>query len=527
MFSQFSLNAKMRFVFLVCAITLAFIGGLNHYALKQVSLDYDHVAQVNLPKALLAEEMKNFSDKSLSLLLQINTPGNTEKELARLSKKMRDTMDMYDSVEKEYSQSEFASGEKEIFEKVESNWNTIQKYIEQGLPLASSANMDEKLKFGQLYQSEFKDARLKFYEEIDKMIKFQKSDAEAWVVKAKASSDQYTKLGDIVSILGFLFSLITGFLFSNSISKTLNQIASSLSQGATEVTEASSAMSGSSESLTAAVSSQAEAVQQTSAAIEELTQMATMSLENCNRSSQVSNENNNTVQDGKNAVNDMVQSVAEVFQSNEDIVKEVETSNQRIEEISKVIQKIAEKTKVINDIVFQTKLLSFNASVEAARAGENGKGFAIVAHEVGNLARMSGSSADEISAIVQTSLVQVDEIVKDTKFRISNCVDKAKDKVKLCQDAAKSCEQIFDTVVENANQVNGLIAQISKAADEQTAGIREITSAIGQINTTTSQNAKVSQSVSSSAVQLSAQAGRLEDMSKHLFITVQGQKSAA
>lgn len=505
----------------------AFIGGLSHYALNQVSADYEHVSQVNLPKALLAEEMKNFSDKSLSLLLQINTPGNTEKEVARLAKKLQDTIGLYDGVEQEYAKGAFVEGEKEIYEKVTTEWQGIRKYIEQALPFAMSANPEEKLKFGQIYQGEFKDVRLKFYEKVDALIKFQKDQADAWVAKANASSDRFSKLGGTVSALGFLFSLITGFLFSQSISNTLNAIASSLSQGATEVTEASSAMSGSSQSLSTAVSSQAEAVQQTSAAIEELTQMASMSLENCQRSSQVSNENNTTVQEGKNAVNDMVQSVADVFQSNEDIVREVETSNQKIEEISRVIQKIAEKTKVINDIVFQTKLLSFNASVEAARAGENGKGFAVVAHEVGNLARMSGTSADEISEIVQSSLQQVDEIVKDTKYRISNCVDKAKEKVKLCQDSAKSCEQIFDTVVENANQVNSLISQISKAADEQTAGIREITSAIGQINTTTNENAKVSQSVSSSASELSAQAGRLEDMSKHLFNSVQGQKSAA
>jgi len=527
MFNRFSLNAKMRFVFFMCAIMLAFVGALSHYALDQVSSDYEHVSQVNLPKALLAEEMKNFSDKSLSLLLQINTPGNSEKEITRLAKKLQDTLGMYDEVEKDYAQSPFVDGEKEIYQKVVADWDELQKYVEKALPFAMSTNAEEKLKFGQIYQGEFKDARLKFYQEVEGLIKFQKDHADAWVTKAKASSERFSNLGGTVSVLGLLFSLITGFLFSHSISKTLNEIASSLSQGATEVTDASSAMSGSSQSLSTAVSSQAEAVQQTSAAIEELTQMASMSLENCQRSSQVSNENNATVQEGKNAVNDMVQSVADVFQSNEDIVREVETSNKRIEEISRVIQKIAEKTKVINDIVFQTKLLSFNASVEAARAGENGKGFAVVAHEVGNLARMSGTSADEISEIVQNSLQQVDEIVKDTKFRISNCVDKAKEKVKLCQDSAKSCEQIFDTVVENANQVNSLISQISKAADEQTAGIREITSAIGQINTTTNENAKVSQSVSSSASELSAQAGRLEDMSKHLFSTVQGQKSAA
>jgi methyl-accepting chemotaxis protein len=526
MFSRFSLNAKMRFVFAICALMLAFVSVLSHHGMNVLSENYEHVSQVNLPKALMAEEMKNYSDKTLSLLLQINTPGNTPKERDRLQKKLRDTQGMFEKVVEGYSSQPFVENEKEAFDKVIDNWKKTVGQLDKALPLALSDKPEDEAAFGQLYQGEFKDIRLKFYETVDALIKFQKDQAGEWVKKAEANADRYSNISSVFSALGFLFSLITGFLFSHSISKALNDIASSLSQGATDVTEASSTMNTSSQSLSTAVSSQAEAVQETSAAIEELTQMASMSLENCQRSAEMSSNNNQTVLNGKNAVNDMVNSVAEVFQSNEDIVSEVEASNKKIEEISRVIQKIAEKTKVINDIVFQTKLLSFNASVEAARAGENGKGFAVVAHEVGNLARMSGTSADEISEIVATSLKQVEEIVKDTKYRINSCVDKAKTKVKLCQDSAKSCEEIFDTVVSNANQVNDLISQISKAADEQTAGIREITSAIGQINATTNQNAKVSQNVSSSAGQLSEQAGHLEEMSKHLYSTVQGQKAS-
>ena len=79
-------------------------------------------------------------------------------------------------------------------------------------------------------------------------------------------------------------------------------------------------------------------------------------------------------------------------------------------EILGYIKSIEEKTKVINDIVFQTKLLSFNASVEAARAGEQGKGFAVVAEEVGNLATMSGTSAEEISKLLESSISHIESI---------------------------------------------------------------------------------------------------------------------
>lgn len=245
MFSNFSLNAKMKFVFSVCALMLAFIGGLSHYDLKQISADYNHVSEVNLPKALLAEEMKNFSDKSLSLLLQVNTPGNTEKEINRLAKKLQDNMGLYDKTEKQYAEGAFVDGEKELYEKVNRDWQGIHKYIDQALPLAMSAKPEDEAKFGELYQGEFKDFRHKFYEGVDALIKFQKDQADSWVVQAKTSSRRFSQLGGLVSAFGFFFSLVTGFLFSHAISRTLNKIASSLSNGATEVTEASSAMSGS------------------------------------------------------------------------------------------------------------------------------------------------------------------------------------------------------------------------------------------------------------------------------------------
>ena len=108
--------------------------------------------------------------------------------------------------------------------------------------------------------------------------------------------------------------------------------------------------------------------------------------------------------EGKNIVSAMVSSSQSIKDGSE-VFKE--QMNESLSELSKtllVIQEIANKTKLINEIVFQTKLLSFNASVEAARAGEHGKGFAVVAEEIGKLAKVSGSSSEEIAKIVERSI---------------------------------------------------------------------------------------------------------------------------
>jgi methyl-accepting chemotaxis protein len=102
-------------------------------------------------------------------------------------------------------------------------------------------------------------------------------------------------------------------------------------------------------------------------------------------------------------------------------VHAVKLANQELEEIKKIFQKIEAKTAVVNNISFKTQLLSFNASIEAARAGANGRGFSVVALEVGRLADMSAKAADEIGGMLKESVGAVADIVE----RLSSKVDEA------------------------------------------------------------------------------------------------------
>lgn len=80
-----------------------------------------------------------------------------------------------------------------------------------------------------------------------------------------------------------------------------------------------------------------------------------------------------------------------------------QAANTKLGRLVGLIASIKNKTKVIDDLVFESRLLSFNASIEAARAGVHGKGFSVVAEEVGKLASMSGKAADEIRTLLDSS----------------------------------------------------------------------------------------------------------------------------
>ena len=122
-------------------------------------------------------------------------------------------------------------------------------------------------------------------------------------------------------------------------------------------------------------------------------------------------------------------------------MEEIKKSNEKIQEVVEIIQEIEEKTKAIDEIVFQTKLLSFNASVEAERAGEHGRGFSVVAQEVGNLAQLSGKSASGINEILGESIKRVKSISHDNSVKVdegtSSVIESAKILKRLIKNLMK------------------------------------------------------------------------------------------
>jgi methyl-accepting chemotaxis protein len=228
--------------------------------------------------------------------------------------------------------------------------------------------------------------------------------------------------------------------------------------------------------------------------------------------------------EGKDAVNQMRLAMKEIQSNINDMTRQVDQSNKRIESIVQIINEISSKTQVINDIVFQTKLLSFNASVEAARAGEHGKGFAVVAEEVGNLAQMSGSAAREIGDLLSRSRVDVEQIIKDSKQQMEILVRKGGEKVHIGVDIANRCEEILQEVVENVNSVKKLMEEISTAAKEEAEGVSNITVAMNEIDATTHANSDMAHQTMGYAETLSKQSSQLRFIIRELDHLVTGSQ---
>ena len=157
--------------------------------------------------------------------------------------------------------------------------------------------------------------------------------------------------------------------------------------------------------------------------------------------------------------------------------------------INSASRKIGDIIGTIDGIAFQTNILALNAAVEAARAGEQGRGFAVVATEVRELAQRSAQAAREIKTLITTSVEQV-----DTGTRV-------------VEGAGATMREL----VNNAQRINTLLAEIASAAGEQSQGIEQVGSAVNGLDRMTQQNAALVEETAAAAAALKDQAHGLAD----------------
>lgn len=128
-----------------------------------------------------------------------------------------------------------------------------------------------------------------------------------------------------------------------------------------------------------------------------------------------------------------------------DAVDEIGQANKTMSSLLASSERIGDVIKLINDIAEQTNLLALNATIEAARAGEAGKGFAVVASEVKNLANQTSKATEEITGQISAMRGATGEV-------------------------AKAMENVTDTI----RQIDEISGSIAAAVEQQSAATREI-----------------------------------------------------
>ena len=180
------------------------------------------------------------------------------------------------------------------------------------------------------------------------------------------------------------------------------------------------------------------------------------------------------------------------------------SSSGHIETLNNKTVNIGQILEVITSISQQTNLLALNAAIEAARAGEAGRGFAVVADEVRNLAHRTQESAQQ----VQTMIEELQVGARASVETMDQSQRHSQDSVQIANQAGER----LDSVTVRISEIDGMNQSVATATEEQTAVVEAINMDINEINMLNQEGVENLQATLRACSDLEQQAGRLKQL---------------
>ncbi|MDH0647236.1 methyl-accepting chemotaxis protein [Pseudomonas sp. GD03858] len=293
---------------------------------------------------------------------------------------------------------------------------------------------------------------------------------------------------DEFGILGTAFNR-----FVERIHGSIREVSSATEQVnevALRVISASNSSMSNSDEQSNRTNSVAAAINQLGAAAQEIAGNAAQASQHASSARLLAEEGQQVVQRNIDAMNRLSDLIV-------DSSAHIETLNNKTVNIGQILE-------VITSISQQTNLLALNAAIEAARAGEAGRGFAVVADEVRNLAHRTQESAQQVQTMIEELQVGARESVETMGQSQRHSQDS--------REIANQAGERLGSVTQRIGEIDGMNQSVATATEEQTAVVDSINMDINEINMLNQEGVENLQATLRACSDLEQQAGRLKQL---------------
>lgn len=265
--------------------------------------------------------------------------------------------------------------------------------------------------------------------------------------------------------------------------QNLREIVQQVKQAARQVSKGSTENEIFARSLSQDALRQAEELAVTLNSVQMMTDSIQRVAESAREAEEVARSASTTALKGGEAVERTVSGILEIRETVAETTRKVKRLAESSQEISKIVA-------LISQIASRTNLLALNASIEAARAGEAGRGFAIVADEVRQLADRAAKASKEIEQIV----LQIQSETSSVMTAMEEGTQQVIEGTRLAEQAKRSLEDI----IQVSNRIDVLVRSITTDTIEQTETSRAVAQVMQSVELTAQETSQEAQRVSGS-----------------------------